>query len=136
MLRRKLGSVVQVGARIREELRRKIEASAKAHHLSFNQELAARLEESFQREPIEGLLARLDTNMAIVERDTRQLRVESREVMRAFHQLVLTEGRPNEVQAWAKTWKSWLQEVSADGVPGTPPAIAASGESADPPQAA
>ena len=52
---RKLGTTVQVNARIREELRRRIEAAAKDHHLSFNQELTKRLEESFEKETVQTL---------------------------------------------------------------------------------
>jgi hypothetical protein len=46
---------VQVNARIREELRRQIVAAAEAHHLSFNQELTKRLEESFEKETVQTL---------------------------------------------------------------------------------
>ena len=47
---RKLGTTVQVNARIREELRRRLAAAAEAHHLSFNQELTKRLEDSLENE--------------------------------------------------------------------------------------
>jgi vacuolar-type H+-ATPase subunit E/Vma4 len=55
MLRRKLGSTVQVGLRIREELRRRLEAAAEEHHLSFNQELTMRLEASLEQEARQSL---------------------------------------------------------------------------------
>jgi hypothetical protein len=59
MLRRNANATVQVNARIKETLRRKLEAAAKEHQVSFNRELTRRLEESFQREPLDGLLYRI-----------------------------------------------------------------------------
>jgi len=47
---RKLGTIVQVGLRLREDLRRQLETKAKEHHLSFNQELTKRLEDSLENE--------------------------------------------------------------------------------------
>ena len=55
MLRRKLGTTVQVNLRIREELRRQLEAAANAHNLSFNQECTARLEASLEQEVRQSL---------------------------------------------------------------------------------
>jgi len=59
MLRRNANATVQVNARIKETLRRKLEVAAKEHQVSFNRELTRRLEESFQREPLDGLLYRI-----------------------------------------------------------------------------
>jgi hypothetical protein len=56
-----------VNARIREELRRKIEAAAKAHHLSFNQELTKRLEDSFQAELLQSYFESAETVLALIK---------------------------------------------------------------------
>ena len=50
MLRRNANATVQVGLRIKETLRRKLEAAAKEHQVSFNQELTARLEGSLEKD--------------------------------------------------------------------------------------
>jgi hypothetical protein len=55
MRRRKLGTTVQVNLRIREELRRQLEAAANENHRSFNQEATARLIDSFEAKPRESL---------------------------------------------------------------------------------
>jgi hypothetical protein len=68
MLRRKLGTTVQVGLRIREELRRQLEAAAEEHHLSFNQELTARLEASLEHEARQSL----DSAAKSLTRDARR----------------------------------------------------------------
>ena len=47
---RKLGTVVQVGLRLREDLRRKLATAAEDHHRSFNEELTKRLEDSLENE--------------------------------------------------------------------------------------
>ena len=47
---RKLGTVVQVGLRLREDLRRKLATAAEEHHRSFNEELTKRLEDSLENE--------------------------------------------------------------------------------------
>jgi hypothetical protein len=59
MLRRNANATVQVNARIKETLRRKLEAAAKEHQVSFNRELTTRLEDSFQREPLDSLLYKI-----------------------------------------------------------------------------
>jgi hypothetical protein len=48
MRRRKPNATVQVNLRIKEKLRRKLEAAAKEHEVSFNQEITARLEDSLE----------------------------------------------------------------------------------------
>jgi hypothetical protein len=53
MLRRNANATVQVNARIKEKLRRKLEAAAKEHQVSFNQELTTRLEDSFEKETVQ-----------------------------------------------------------------------------------
>lgn len=55
MLRRNANATVQVNARIKEKLRRRLEAAAKEHQVSFNQELTARLEDSFEKETVQSL---------------------------------------------------------------------------------
>lgn len=50
MPKRKSSDRVQIGLRIREELRAKLEKSAKAHEVSLNTEIANRLKETFRRE--------------------------------------------------------------------------------------
>jgi plasmid stability protein len=52
---RKLGTIVQVGLRLREDLRRKLAAAAEEHHRSFNEELTKRLEESLEKETVQTL---------------------------------------------------------------------------------
>jgi hypothetical protein len=53
MLRRNANASVQVNARRKEKLRRKLEAAAKEHQVSFNQELTTRLEDSFEKETVQ-----------------------------------------------------------------------------------
>ena len=55
MLRRNANATVQVNLRIKETLRRKLEAAAKEHQVSFNQELTARLEDSLEKETVQSL---------------------------------------------------------------------------------
>ena len=55
MRRRKPNTTVQVNLRIKEELRRQLEAAAKEHQLSFNRELTARLADSLEQKTRESL---------------------------------------------------------------------------------
>ena len=57
MLRRKPNTWVQVNLRIKEELRRKLEAAAKEGEVSFNEEVRARLEDSFRIESLDSMIA-------------------------------------------------------------------------------
>jgi hypothetical protein len=59
MVRRNANATVQVNARIKETLRRKLAAAAKTHQVSFNRELTTRLEDSFQRESFDNYLYKL-----------------------------------------------------------------------------
>jgi Arc-like DNA binding domain len=64
-MRRKPNETVQVNLRIKEELRRKLEAAAKEHEVSFNQEIRARLEESLERkakQSIESVASDIERN--------------------------------------------------------------------------
>jgi hypothetical protein len=54
-MRRKPNETVQVNLRIKEELRRKLERSAKEHEVSFNQEIRARLEDSLEKKAKQSL---------------------------------------------------------------------------------
>jgi hypothetical protein len=74
MRRRKLGTTVQVNARIREELRRELEASAKERNLSFNQELTRRLEESFRIESLDSFLYKIGMVAAAAQSGKRPAR--------------------------------------------------------------
>ena len=84
--RRKLGSTVQVNARIREELRRQIESAAKAHHLSFNQELTKRLEDSFQAELHQSYFEAAETVLALVREAIAEGRLLPRSKVQASQQ--------------------------------------------------
>ena len=55
MLRRQANATVQVNLRIKEKLRRRLEAAAKEHRVSFNQELTARLEASLDQGDVQSL---------------------------------------------------------------------------------
>jgi hypothetical protein len=52
MMPRKPSAIVQYKLRIRETLRRRIERVAKEHGISANQEMASRLERSFEQESV------------------------------------------------------------------------------------
>ena len=121
MLRKKLGTTVQTGLRIREELRRKLGTAAKKSRVSFNEELTRRLEDSFQREPIESLLSKLDRNLAEQEatganlaRDARWLKKYSTELLMAYEGLLLVAGHTKEVQDLVQTSKARLQAIAAE----------------------
>ena len=86
MRRRKLGTTVQVNLRIREELRRQLEAAAKEHHRSFNQEATARLVDSFEAKPreslehtarrLEDLVQRFEPPLALLQAERQQKQKE------------------------------------------------------------
>jgi ribosomal protein L18E len=59
MLRRQANATVQTNMRIKEKLRRKLEAAAKENQVSFNEEVGRRLAESFQRESLESFLYKI-----------------------------------------------------------------------------
>jgi hypothetical protein len=66
-MRRKQNETVQVNLRIKEELRRKLEAAAKEHQVSLNQEIRERLEESLERkakQSLQGIASDMDRNWA------------------------------------------------------------------------
>ena len=84
MLRRKLGTLVQVNLRVREELRRALEAAASAHNVSFNQELTARLEASLEqeaRQSLQSLATNLERRSHDIELATRRLEDLAKTVM-------------------------------------------------------
>ena len=82
MRRRKLKTWVQVNLRIKEELRRQLEAAAKENQVSFNEEVRARLADSFEVKPreslahtvrrLEDLVQRVEPSLALTEAERRQ----------------------------------------------------------------
>jgi hypothetical protein len=58
-MRRKASAYVQFKARMKEELRAKLERAAKEHGVSINAELVRRLEASFTQESVEALVERV-----------------------------------------------------------------------------
>jgi hypothetical protein len=63
--RRNANAIVQVGLRLRESLRRKLEAAAKEHQVSFNREITARLQDSLEaktRQSLADIAADMERN--------------------------------------------------------------------------
>ena len=78
-MRRKPNETVQVNLRIKEELRRKLERSAKEHEVSFNQEVRKRLADSLEQKPrqsLESLAANLERKARDIELGWRRLEEE------------------------------------------------------------
>jgi Arc-like DNA binding domain len=59
-LGRKPTAIVGLKVRLREPLRKKLEVAAKKKGVSLNAELVARLERSFEAEPLEEITRRLE----------------------------------------------------------------------------
>lgn len=66
MLRRQANATVQTNMRIKEKLRRKLEAAARENQVSFNEEVGRRLAESFQIESLDSMLANLPERIGLI----------------------------------------------------------------------
>jgi hypothetical protein len=103
MRRRKLGTTVQVNLRIREELRRQLEAAAKEHHLSFNQECTARLVDSFQAELRQSYFEAAEKVMALIREAIAEGRLLPRSKVQAPRQKQEEAALRNKTKSKAKS---------------------------------
>jgi hypothetical protein len=90
MTKRKKTDIVGLKLRLRESLRARIEAAAKAQERSLNNEVIARLEQSFDRESLTRLRDNvekgLDAIMVQNERREKLLELESQKFRRALEE--------------------------------------------------
>jgi hypothetical protein len=66
-LPRKPADVAHINFRIREHLRRKLEAEAKRHKVSLNAEMHTRLEQSFEAAPVAQIVQDIDRQITLME---------------------------------------------------------------------
>jgi Arc-like DNA binding domain len=66
-LPRKPADVAHINFRIREHLRRKLEAEAKRHQVSLNSEMHSRLEQSFEATPVAKIQQDIDRQITLME---------------------------------------------------------------------
>lgn len=64
---RKPADVAHINFRIREHLRRKLEAEAKRHKVSLNAEMHTRLEQSFEAAPVAQIVQDIDRQITLME---------------------------------------------------------------------
>jgi len=90
MTKRKKTDIVPLMVRLRESLRARIEAAAKAQERSLNNEIIARLEESFDRESLTRIRDQADKALTSIleqtEKRERLLELEDQKFRRAIEE--------------------------------------------------